>query len=162
MRDIIFGDLVLRWVDSGIWDVHDRFTVFVDGKPIHVPAGFLTDLASIPRFLWVILPPMGRYTPAAVLHDYLYKVQPCSKEAADEIFRDAMLCLGIDAGTVKAMYKAVKDYGHSAWGEHSAGLSVGVTTQRRSNDKARNSEVPEVRLYRGAGRDASGPASVPE
>jgi hypothetical protein len=37
-----------------------------------VPAGFKSDLASTPSWLWSIYPPFGRYTYAAVVHDYLY------------------------------------------------------------------------------------------
>lgn len=44
---------------------HDELTVTV---PIH----FKTDFASTPRFLWAFFPPYGKYTEAAVLHDYLY------------------------------------------------------------------------------------------
>lgn len=36
-----------------------------------VPLGFITDLASVPRVLWALLPPHGRYAKAAILHDYL-------------------------------------------------------------------------------------------
>lgn len=39
---------------------------------IVVPEGFITDFASIPRFLWSIYPPTGRYQEAAVIHDWLY------------------------------------------------------------------------------------------
>lgn len=41
-----------------------------------VPAGFTTDLASVPKFLWWILPPFGRHSRAAVLHDWLYTTAP--------------------------------------------------------------------------------------
>lgn len=46
---------------------------------IEVPAGFVTDHASIPRFAWIWLPPYGRWSPAAVVHDYL-----CKRHAADD------------------------------------------------------------------------------
>ncbi|MEM9213525.1 MAG: DUF1353 domain-containing protein [Cyanobacteria bacterium P01_F01_bin.150] len=38
---------------------------------ISVPAGFQTDFASVPCVFWPILPPVGRYSKAAVIHDYL-------------------------------------------------------------------------------------------
>lgn len=37
---------------------------------ITIPAEFPTDLASIPRFLWSLLPPNGVWEKAAVLHDF--------------------------------------------------------------------------------------------
>lgn len=41
-----------------------------------VPVGFETDFASVPRPLWPLFPPTGRYTRAAVLHDWLYTAAP--------------------------------------------------------------------------------------
>ena len=38
---------------------------------ITIPDGFETDLASVPRLFWALLPPQGAYERAAVLHDYL-------------------------------------------------------------------------------------------
>src|SRR5437868_748210 len=53
----------------------ERDTVFrIAGsvQPIVVPAGFVTDFASIPRAFWSGMSPHGQYSRAAVLHDYLY------------------------------------------------------------------------------------------
>jgi hypothetical protein len=38
---------------------------------ITVPAGFVTDFASVPKLFWNLLPPTGRYGKAAVVHDVL-------------------------------------------------------------------------------------------
>lgn len=38
---------------------------------ITINAEFLTDLASVPRLFWILLPPSGAYENAAVLHDWL-------------------------------------------------------------------------------------------
>lgn len=35
-----------------------------------IPDGFKTDLASVPRIFWALLPPDGTYERAAVLHDF--------------------------------------------------------------------------------------------
>jgi Protein of unknown function (DUF1353) len=40
--------------------------------PIHVPSGFLSDLASIPKFLHNVAKPTERHAHAAIVHDYLY------------------------------------------------------------------------------------------
>jgi hypothetical protein len=42
-------------------------------RTIIVPTGFITDLASIPRALYIALPPIGAYDKAAVVHDFLYQ-----------------------------------------------------------------------------------------
>ena len=50
---------------------------------VSVPAGFVTDFASIPRGLWTALPRDGDYVWAAVVHDYLYWYQTTTKNVAD-------------------------------------------------------------------------------
>lgn len=40
-----------------------------------IPAGYITDFASVPRWLWSILPPHGRMANAAMVHDYCYDYQ---------------------------------------------------------------------------------------
>lgn len=40
---------------------------------IVVPAGFVTDIASVPRPAWGFILPTGLHTAAAVLHDFLYR-----------------------------------------------------------------------------------------
>lgn len=64
-----------------------------------VPVGQPTDFASVPRvFVWFI-PRYGRYTKAAILHDYLCRVEVpagnVTRIDADGIFRQAMRELGV-------------------------------------------------------------------
>lgn len=40
---------------------------------IKVARGFRTDLATVPRIFWALIPPFGAYEAAAVLHDWLLK-----------------------------------------------------------------------------------------
>lgn len=44
------------------------------GRWIDVPIGRITDMASVPRFLWSVLPTTGRYARGAAVHDELYKL----------------------------------------------------------------------------------------
>ncbi|MGM9510170.1 DUF1353 domain-containing protein [Larkinella sp. GY13] len=37
-----------------------------------IPAGYVTDFASVPAPLWSVFPPIGRYNRASLLHDYWY------------------------------------------------------------------------------------------
>jgi hypothetical protein len=63
-----------------------------------VPPELRTDFASVPRpFVWFI-PRYGRYTAAAILHDYLCRVEVprgMFRTDADGIFRQAMRLLGV-------------------------------------------------------------------
>lgn len=82
---------------------------------VTVPRGFVTDLASIPRSLWSILPRDGDYAHAAILHDYLYWFQSTSREYADNVFRIAMRDLEVSPSQVSSIYGAVRTLGQSAW-----------------------------------------------
>ena len=89
-----------------------------EGEPIVVPAGFETDFASVPRGLWNLFPPWGRYGKAAVVHDYLYKQQLGTRAAADRIFREAMAVLDVPAWKRWLMWSGVRAFGWIAWRHH--------------------------------------------
>jgi hypothetical protein len=77
-----------------------------------VPAGFISNLASVPRPLWSIVPPFGAYNRAAIIHDYLYvSGGECSRFLADAIFREAMHQLGIPLWRRVVMFYAVRWFG---------------------------------------------------
>ncbi len=71
---------------------------YVDEKlEIVVPAGFETDLASIPRPLWSFLPAWGRWSRAAVLHDWLYfGDRSRGRRFADDLFYQALVRSGVN------------------------------------------------------------------
>jgi hypothetical protein len=76
-----------------------------------VPAGQTTDFASVPRiFVW-FLPRYGRYTKAAILHDYLWEEkvpQGMSRIDADGLFRQAMRELNVPFLRRWIMWAAVR------------------------------------------------------
>jgi len=61
---------------------------------IIVPKGTQSDLASVPRCLWSLLPPDGEYQEAAIIHDWLYSIG-ASRWFADSVFRQVMKELGV-------------------------------------------------------------------
>jgi hypothetical protein len=95
--DSVFFTSALRLEVSegdGEWVLLAPFTAdvhFANGRqePIHVPEGFITDLASVPRFPGMFLFFGGKARKSAVLHDYLYSVQ-ADREFADAVFYAAM------------------------------------------------------------------------
>lgn len=82
---------------------------------ITVPAGFITDFASVPRVFWRVIPPWGKYGRAAVVHDWLYKEKGGDRETADLIFLEAMTFLGVAKWKRYVMYWAVRCFGGPAW-----------------------------------------------
>jgi len=85
---------------------------------IVVPTGFETDFASIPRIFWRVVPPWGRYSPAAVVHDYLYATAPGLRKRADKVFLEHMKALGVNWITRKVMYRVVRMGGGFSWRKH--------------------------------------------
>ena len=82
----------------------------VDDFVVPEPEG--TDFASVPRiFVW-FLPRYGRYTKAAILHDYLWRVVvpggQLSRLQADGIFRQAMRELNVPFLRRWIMWAAVR------------------------------------------------------
>lgn len=71
----------------------------VEWRGIRLPAGFMSDGASVPRFLWWFLPPWGDVsTVAALIHDFacdsLKAGEPLpggsTRAACDRLFREAL------------------------------------------------------------------------
>jgi hypothetical protein len=83
-----------------------------------VPAGFVTDMASVPRGFWNLFPPTGPYAKAAVYHDYLYQLGSISRADADSEFVDGMKALGVCWITRAAMWVALRLFGWKAWDEY--------------------------------------------
>jgi len=112
--------LVVEYTDGEAYKIMQAFDYYVtspeEGDLIRVPAGFVTDFASIPRIFWNILPPTGKYGKAAVIHDYIYVMggkiphatKVYTKLDADNIFRDAMQALGVNWFVRNIMYRAVR------------------------------------------------------
>ena len=82
---------------------------------IRVPAGYVTDLTTVPRILWSILPPNGRYAKASIVHDYLYSNAISTKLWADSVFLEAMTVLQVPVWRRFIMYLAVRMFGRGAY-----------------------------------------------
>jgi hypothetical protein len=138
------GKLVLVLLDDrdhpatrdgrSLWGVERSLTyrTSIGGEAtITVPAGFVTDLASIPRFASPALPPDGPWTKAAVIHDFLYATAGTgvwkghasglsvpgyyTRAAADDILREAMADRGVDVARRNIIWAAVRAGGARGW-----------------------------------------------
>ena len=106
-----------------LWRVTKEFTYFVgsedSGVAVTIPAGYLTDGASVPRALWSIVPPWGSYGQAVVIHDFLCeyltvmdngKLRQISRITADKILVEAMQVLQVPEDTLCKIELAVRGY----------------------------------------------------
>lgn len=102
--------------DDGNWLLVRDFLCAVNGLWMTIPAGFRTDLASVPRIFWAFFPPFGRWDEAAVLHDYMYRVGgSLSREDADACFHAGMLECGVPEWRAYIMWAAVRLFGGSSY-----------------------------------------------
>ena len=92
------SDVVVREIGDDTWALVEPLRYVGNTDRFVVPAGFRTDFASVPRiFVWLI-PKYGRYTKAAILHDFLCeesKAGRFDRDDADGLFRRAMRELGV-------------------------------------------------------------------
>ncbi|GAA4744025.1 hypothetical protein GCM10023328_27170 [Modestobacter marinus] len=91
--------LTVRRVSDTSWEVLAPLVYRGERDTFVVPPGFRTDFASVPRVVVWLFPRSGRYTPAAVLHDWLTDVAVpggvVSARDADGVFRRVMRELGV-------------------------------------------------------------------
>ncbi len=79
------------------------------GKEWDVPAGEISDGASIPWVLWSIVggPFSGPYRNAAVVHDYYCNTRTRPYQEVHKMFYEAALKAGTSKGLAKLMYMAI-------------------------------------------------------
>ena len=111
--------LTVTKIEKRLWRVERGFTYYIgeegSGEFVTVPEGFVTDFASVPRLFWIILPPDGQYSQAAVLHDYLYSEQIFTRKKSDDIFLEAMTVLKVSWLKRRTMWLSVRMFGWIPW-----------------------------------------------
>lgn len=94
------------------WRIDEPLTF----QGVTVPAGFISDGASVPRPLWWFLPQWGRYSSAAIVHDYLCRsldegiALGLTRRDADRIFYDGMIECGVNITIRWLMWVSVRLY----------------------------------------------------
>lgn len=91
--------------------IEQKHFVSAGGIPVCVPAGFVTDLASVPRVLWWWFPPHGKWATASAVHDYMYANAISTKKDADKTFFVLLRAFGVPRLKARAMYLAVRVFG---------------------------------------------------
>ena len=126
-----FFTLIKIWI-LGVryWEIAKDFEYVLNGKKYVIPAGFIFDGASIPKFLHPIVSPVGVLLIPGLVHDYAYKYATLlrenkkdtmgviSQKKADEIFRD----INIGVNGIYLMnylaYWSLRIFGFLAWNKH--------------------------------------------
>lgn len=107
------------------WILLKDWVVEYDGKIYTVPAGFVTDGATIPRFLWPIFgtPTEVPRLYVALIHDYLYTIGPKedpkangeTRKLADRLYRDFNIQLGVPKLRTNIEYRFIRWFGGKHW-----------------------------------------------
>jgi hypothetical protein len=124
MTSVVYSTVPeLRWDHkTEKWTVLREFRVdwHRDGKSSRsftVSAGFLTDLASVPRIARSIVPQVGRHLQAAIAHDWCltHEMVFCDRKMTEaekhQLFRDGSASLGVPWLRRNIMYQAVRAWG---------------------------------------------------
>ena len=110
-KSVLLADLVYQLIP-------DNPTVLV------VPKGFVTDYASIPRVIQLLIPKLGRHRKAAVLHDYLYAkdcdYQSLLQAECDSVFLSAMKGSGVSKWKRCSLYSGVRVGGWASFRKKNA------------------------------------------
>ena len=94
------SELVIRECqsDDNLWQLDDDLNYQSDLVGIvHIPAGFYTDLASVPRVPFIYESWGNRCHRASVIHDFLYRIDSVPQATyrqANAVFREAMESTG--------------------------------------------------------------------
>ena len=105
------GSLIVRTTNNVEFQ-SDRF------GDIEIPAGTLSDGASVPRMFWAIFSPFdGDYFDSAILHDMLYRdrTTKLTRAQVDLLFLEAMESLGVGWIKRTLVYRAVRLGGGKPW-----------------------------------------------
>lgn len=89
------------------WEVKKKYHFVFDKTSFTIEKGFESDLASVPRLLWWIFPPFGKYAEPSVVHDWFYKYKKLPKKKADRLFLIMMIEKDTNIATAILFYVAV-------------------------------------------------------
>ena len=122
------GEVVAKFMRDGRNMQVEQTFAYIDpaGRRWEVPAGTITDGASVPQGFWVCCPPFsGKYRSAAVVHDYYCQTKSRSWKETHLTFYNAMRASGVTESQAKAMYGAVYSFG-PRWGTGLRGVKTGA------------------------------------
>lgn len=103
--------------DRNLWHVTQPL-VYSGEVNITVPDGFETDLASVPRLGWFLIPHADKHIiEGSIIHDYMYHglSSVTKRSQADRILRSACKEMGAPGWYSWAVWAGVRLFGSRAW-----------------------------------------------
>lgn len=111
--------LVIEEVNATTWRLvrEFRYDSAVLGARIIIPAGFVTDFLTIPRWPFVYWWLGDRGRKSAVVHDFLYglHVGTTERRVADAVLEEALVCEGLSGWQRRLVAIGVRFGGSRYW-----------------------------------------------
>lgn len=120
---MVYDAKASKTLGKDYWRVQQGFRYYLGTKGsnqwVSIPAGYLTDGASVPQIFWSVIPRWGLYGQAAVVHDYLCEYLSITSDGvpkritraeADDILLEAMQVLEVPEFTAATIEAAVDFY----------------------------------------------------
>ena len=111
----LVGPLRLEYLGSGQWELLRPYSAVWDTGRIDVPAGFKTDLSSIPRIARSIIPQIGDQNGPSVIHDWCYRFHWETRALSDALFLAGMIFKAVNWLRRNIIYSAVRTGGWVTW-----------------------------------------------
>jgi hypothetical protein len=127
IEGIVDGEHIVLTRDLEVW-VH----LFKRKIELTIPADFRSDFASIPQMFQWLIPKLGKWNKAAVVHDWFYKyprlenergefITNLTRKQVDDLFYQIMKGSGVSWWKRHAIYRAVRVGGWRQWGKYRKG-----------------------------------------
>lgn len=141
--------------DGQAWTIEDGLAWGIGGSNavVYVPPGFVHDRGGVPPMLWAL----ASYTRAAIIHDYLYWAQPCSRLQADNLLMIALKEAGAPWLRRQLIYRAVRLQGEAIWRRNAWERTSGWPRLNPYGHVPGNMKWPELRtkMFHEGVRDVS-------
>lgn len=116
MKARLLSPLLVEILDDERVRLLAPFLAEVDGERLEVPAGFVCDLASVPRVPLLYLIAGGKMKKASVFHDWLYRAAEYPRAWCDEAFAALGRATGVAAWRRGLMWAGVRLGGAGSYG----------------------------------------------
>ena len=126
-----FWKAIVMWLlSTRNWELTQDGKYKMNGNEYIIPAGFVFDGASIPKFLRTFFSPVGVLLIGGLVHDYMYKYTHCKpvsakgallvvdQKKADQIFRDINIVVNGFYTMNYLAYWSLRIGGFVAWNGH--------------------------------------------
>lgn len=134
-----FNELVIRPHSATTWQLVEDLVYKGEDQLFTIPAGYVTDFATVPPFMRWLVETYGPYTRAAIVHDWLITEEIPARRVTsrdtDGIFRRIMREEGTPTAKRWIMWTAVRvaslfnmrrSYGRKIWRDMPMLLLVGT------------------------------------